>query len=289
MPDFSNFDNPTAIRTKEPKMNTDTLTQLKEWFTKYVAGFYTGIYETDRNIRLKEDHTVRVCENISCLCHSLNLSESDCHLAEAISFFHDVGRFEQYRRYHTFNDMKSVNHAYLGLQVLAKHRVLSGIDIEARRMLTYAIACHNAATLPDRASERMLRFIKLIRDADKLDIWKVVIDYYNERAVNPNKTIELDLPDSSDCSPKAIAALQEGRFARIQDMKTLNDFKLLQISWVFDLNFSQSFQILKERQYIERIAETLPDLPEVTAAVGYAFRYVRKMTETGNRLTVSAR
>jgi hypothetical protein len=62
-------------------------------------------------------------------------------------------------------------------------------------------------------------------------------------------------------------------------MKTLNDFKLLQISWVFDLNFTRSYEILKDRQYIERIAETLPDTPEVTEAVGYAFRRVQKMTE----------
>ena len=258
-------------------MNTDTITQLKEWFTQYVSGYYTGESEHDRNIRLKEDHTHRVCQNILLLCRSLNLSQSDSCLAETISLFHDIGRFEQYRRYRTFNDMKSENHAYLGLRVMAKHRVLSGMDLRERRMLTQAIAYHNAATLPENASERALLFMKLIRDADKLDIWKVVIDYYRERTINPNKTIELDLPDSSECSPEALDALRQGRFARIQDMKTLNDFKLLQISWAFDLNFKKSFQILSDQQYIERIAETLPDFPEVTVAIGHVFRHIRKM------------
>lgn len=258
-------------------MNTDTITRLKEWFTHYVSGYYTGECEHDRNIRLKEDHTHRVCRNILLICRSLDLTQADRCLAEAISLFHDIGRFEQYRRYRTFNDMKSENHAHLGLRVMAKHRVLSGLDLRERRMLTQAIACHNAATLPENASERALLFMKLIRDADKLDIWKVVIDYYRERTVNPNKTIELDLPDSSECSPEALDALLQGRFARVQDMKTLNDFKLLQISWAFDLNFDKSFQILSDQQYIERIAETLPDFPEVTLAIGQVYRYIRKM------------
>jgi hypothetical protein len=258
-------------------MNTDTIPQLKEWFTQYVSGFYTGKYEHDRNIRLKEDHTHRVCQNILLLCRSLNLSQADRFLAETISLFHDIGRFEQYRRYRTFNDLKSQNHAYLGLQIMARHRILSGINIPERRMLTLAIAYHNAATLPENASERALLFMKLIRDADKLDIWKVVIDYYQERLVNPNKAIELDLPDSSECSPKALDALYQGRFARIQDMRTLNDFKLLQISWAYDLNFNKSFQILSDRQYIERIAETLPDFPVITDAIGHVFGHIRKM------------
>lgn len=210
------------------------------------------------------------------LCESLNLTQTDCLLAETISLFHDIGRFEQYRRYQTFNDMKSANHAHLGLQVMARHRILSGMDAAARRMVTHAIACHNAATLPENVVEPALLFMKLIRDADKLDIWKVVTDYYRERAQNPNKTIELDLPDSSECSPAALDALRQERFARISDMKTLNDFKLLQISWVFDLNFSKSFQILCDLKYIEQIAGTLPDTPEITDAIGHVFGHIRK-------------
>lgn len=264
---------------KERNMNPETLDEMKNWFTRYVAGYYTGEPEHDRNIRLKEDHTDRVCRNMSQLCQSLDLPPADSHLATAIALFHDVGRFEQYRRYRTFNDMKSKNHAFLGLQSLARHRVLSDLDIAERRTVTYSIACHNAATLPAETTERMRLFMKLIRDADKLDIWQVVVDYYRERAVKPNKTIELDLPDTPECSQSALDALREGRFVRIHEMKTLNDFKLLQISWVFDLNFSRSFEILQARQFIERIAETLPDTPEARDAVGCAFRYVRKMTE----------
>ena len=269
---FINIFNSKYFRT----MEIETLTHLKSWFDTYVAHYYTGVAEHDRNIRLKEDHTHRVRHNMMLLCDSLNMSPQDSLLAEAVSLFHDIGRFEQYLKYHTFNDITSVNHAHLGLRVLAAHRVLSEIPVAERRLLTVAIAFHNAATLPGDMPEHALRFMKLIRDADKLDIWKVVTDYYQEREDNPNSTIELGLPDASECSAAAIEALHQEKFARVQDMKTLNDFKLLQISWVFDLNFEKSFQLLKERRYIEQIAETLPRLPEIRSAVDCAYRRVQR-------------
>ncbi len=257
-------------------MKIQTLTRLKTWFTGYVARYYTGVDDHDRNIRLKEDHTHRVCRNMALLCDSLEMSAEDGVLAEAISLFHDVGRFEQYHTHHTFNDMKSVNHAHMGLRVLAAHRVLAEISVSERRILTSAIAFHNVATPPDDMPETALHFTKLIRDADKLDIWKVVTDYYRERENSPNSTIELGLPNSAGCSASAIEALRQKRFARVQDMKNLNDFKLLQISWVFDLNFEKSYRLLQERRYIEQIAATLPQLPEIRGAVDCAYRQIQR-------------
>ena len=43
-------------------------------------------------------------------------------IAEAVALLHDVGRFEQYKRYGTFNDRKSVNHAALGVEIMKKNR-----------------------------------------------------------------------------------------------------------------------------------------------------------------------
>ena len=92
--------------------------------------------------------------------------------------------------------------------------------------------------------------MRLLRDADKIDIWKVVIDYYHKRDKNPNSIVEIGLPDNPVFSQKIIEALNKSRIARMQDLKTLNDFKLLQISWVFDLNFIPSFKAVKSRKYI---------------------------------------
>jgi HD superfamily phosphohydrolase YqeK len=258
-------------------MNTDELDRLKKWFDDYVLKYYTGEPDFDRNIRLKEDHTHHVCRNMIELVDNLNFSQPDRSLAEAIALFHDIGRFEQYRRYRTFFDRESENHARLGLRVLSINRIASSTNVSDRRIFSRAIAFHNAAVLPLHESSRTLLFMKLIRDADKLDIWRVVTAYYREKKDSPNPAIELGLPDVPECSPEVIQSIMNNTFASLKHIKTLNDFKLLQISWVFDLNFKNSFTLLRERGYIEQIVSVLPQRPEVLRAVDHALDYVRSM------------
>jgi hypothetical protein len=252
-------------------MKPEDFKKLLKWFKVYVSGFLTENPDVNDAIRLKEEHTYRVCGNITLLSKKLDLCSDDILLAKTMALFHDLGRFKQYRRYKTFNDRASQNHAELGVAELAAHDVLSVCRLPEIELITSAIAHHNAAALPEGQEARDLFFMRLLRDADKLDIWKVVCDYYRQRRERPdeapNKTIELDLPDLPACSPAVVAALQEGRYARMEDLRTLNDFKLLQISWVYDLNFQASFRVLQKRGYIEQIVATLPETKELSVPV----------------------
>lgn len=241
--------------------------KLLKWFKSYVSGFLAENPDVNDAVRLKEAHTYRVCGNITLLSRKLGLSPEESLLAKTMALFHDLGRFEQYRRYGTFNDRISQNHAELGVAELSRHGVLSACRRSEIDLITCAIAQHNAATLPQGEEDRMLFFMRLLRDADKLDIWNIVCDYYRRRRLQPeeaiNKTIELDLPDRPACSPAVVAALYEGRYARMEDLRTLNDFKLLQISWAYDLNFQPSFRMLRKRGYIKQIAASLPAAEEL--------------------------
>ncbi len=262
--------------TDRRAMNRNHLKYLKKWFADYVAGFYTDDPVNNSTIHLKEKHTEHVCRNMIFLGNALGLSDQDMILAEIMGLFHDLGRFKQYAVYSTFRDMDSENHAMLGLREMAAHKVLSGCNRNEKRWIAKAVAFHNTMKIPDDQDERTLFFIRLLRDADKLDIWRVFIDYYKVRDKQVNAAVEIGLPDDPDFSPRVIAALNNGCFARIQDLKTLNDFKLLQISWVFDLNFAPSFKAVKELEYIEKIEATLPHSKEITAAVKNAHDYVER-------------
>ena len=140
-------------------------------------------------------------------------------------------------------------------------------------MVTRAIENHNSMTLPENESEDSLFFMRLLRDADKLDIWKIFLDYYQEQDKQLNETVGLELPDGPTYSQTIVESLYKGRIARMEDLRTMNDFKLLQISWVFDLNFIPSFQIVQKRKYIERIEKTLPQSREISKAVKQAYVY----------------
>ncbi len=257
-------------------MKPADLDRLKNWFVDYTGGYLTKNVDHNRAIHLKIDHTLRVCQNIVMLARAMNLTENDLLLAETMGLFHDIGRFEQYAVYGTFNDMASENHARLSIRQIIKHKLLSTFPLTEKRLIAGSVAAHNAATLPLGKSQRQLFFMKLLRDADKLDIWKVVTDYYHEKNGRRNTTIELGLPDNPECSAEALDALHQGRIVRLQSMKTLNDFKLLQISWVFDLNFAPSFQALLDRGYISMIEAVLPKTPEIAEAVEQAKIHVKK-------------
>ena len=98
----------------------------------------------------------------------------------------------------------------------------------------------------------------MVRDADKLDIWWVVTDYYHSSKGKRNQAIELNLPDREEISETIYQDLMAGRLVRLADLQVLNDFKLLQMSWVYDLNYEKSFELVLSRGYLEAIRDALP-------------------------------
>ncbi|MBT0653522.1 HD domain-containing protein [Geomobilimonas luticola] len=247
-------------------MEPAALSSLRDWFSRYCRTFYVDDADAQRNILLKEEHTHRVCANMELLVESLGLDEGGRRLAMAVALFHDVGRFEQYRRYGTFSDAASVNHAALGARVLTEERVLDTLPTADQSLIIRAVALHNAFVLPTDLDGTTDLHLRLIRDADKLDIWRVFLDYYrapeNERA----SAVSLGFADRPECSAPVLDSLREGKMVNLSQLATLNDFKLLQLSWVHDLNFPASFRLAWEQGYLAGIAATLPPIPEVREA-----------------------
>ena len=247
-------------------MQTDQLSRLKAWFNTYTRSFLTGETRTDSPLMLKIAHTARVCDNIRHLGRSVHLTGGQMCMAEVTGLFHDLGRFVQYRRYGTFNDRQSVNHASLGIDVLNENAVLDMLPADKKDMIIDAIRFHNAPALPENKPLASTIVMRLIRDADKLDIWKIFADCYRyHRRVEP--AIVQHLPDLPVWDEKIVNAIYEKRVAKFQDMKSLNDFKLLQLSWVFDLHFPETFKQAKKRGDLLAIARSLPDDPALHRAV----------------------
>jgi hypothetical protein len=255
-------------------MNSDDLKRFRAWFADYVANYFSGDPVRDHPLRLKQEHTERVCQEIIRLGEALELSPPDMLLAESMALFHDLGRFEQYASYGTFKDAVSENHAAIGLRELAKHKVLMGCPKEERSVITRAIAYHNVKRLPEKEDDDTLFFPRLLRDADKLDIWRVFIDTYEEEQESSSSTILLDMPDTQTCSPEILNALNVGEMADLKDMASQTDFKLLQMSWVFDLNNAPAFETVRKRRYVERIASQLPETKEIQQALAAVKGYL---------------
>ncbi len=270
-------------------MKQEELLSLKNWFAAYCASFSTLVQEDQRNITVKQHHTHGVCENALRIGRDLQLNEEDLLLAEAIALLHDVGRFPQYQRYKTFDDSISVNHAALGVQVLRERKVLETLPEDERNLIVHATTLHNVYFLPGKLDERTMLFVKLIRDADKLDIWRVFVDYFNQNNDARATAVGLGLPDVSSYSPAILACLARGELVNKSDIRTLNDFKLLQLSWLYDLNFAASLRMVLERGYIDKLARVLPDVREINDAVNFARAYVDRMLADSEKVLQSGK
>jgi len=239
------------------------LTKCKSWFSIYVKSFKYGDEDLRKNIILKEEHTYRVVEEIKALAESLGLDEGEKRFAEMTALLHDIGRFEQYARYQTFNDNESENHAELGIRILRRSGILHHLKETTKDLVYRVIQYHNRAYLPENESETCLFFSKLLRDADKLDIWKVVIDHYYREDEQHDPVLELALPNTPGISDKVYQDLMNHRIVNMKNMQNLNDFKLLQMGWVFDINFKPSFQLIQSRHYLEKIRHVLPNSEKI--------------------------
>jgi hypothetical protein len=248
----------TLSKEREDMIDQHILSKLKQWFAEYAAIFKGGDVDRQLNINLKEEHSLRVCSEIIDVGKSLGLSRDELSLAEAMALFHDVGRFEQYAKYGTFHDRVSEDHAALGVKVLEKQNALDGVDPSTRGLILRVILYHNRAVLPEYESEKCLFFARLLRDADKLDIWRILTDYYLNKDGPRMRSVELDLPDTPEFSGEVCRELLTGGIARAASIRTLNDFKLFQMGWVYDVNFLRTFQLVRERGYIETILAALP-------------------------------
>ncbi len=234
------------------------LENLTSWFEEYVNSFISGDPESDINVELKKHHTIRVRHAIIDVGKSIALNEDNMSIAEACAILHDIGRFEQYKNYGTFSDSISENHAALGVKIIREHNALRDFSAECREIIIRSVGCHNMPAIPSGFNPDSLEFLKLIRDADKIDILYVVTDYYMTSVSGTNKVLELHLPDTETISDEVFKPLASGRIAQVKNLRSLNDFKLYQMGWVYDLNYRRSLQIIKEKQYLERLREALP-------------------------------
>ncbi len=244
-------------------MTKNDLDNFRQWFLKYVRSFYLMDNNEQKNILLKEKHTYEVCANAKKIASELSLNDNERMLSETIALFHDIGRFPQYARFKTFNDRVSVNHGFLGSQILEDEGVLSDLNNNEQELIIKAVKFHNAFSIPQNEKDEIIFFIKLIRDADKLDIWRVFLDYYDSPSNERASAVGLGLPDVPDYSKDIVSNFYDKRIVSLSNIRSLNDFKLLQLSWIFDLNFYPSFKILLERKYIDHLISHLPQTDEI--------------------------
>jgi len=255
-------------------MTEDDLLYLKKWFSDYTGSFLGSNEDDNRNLRLKAEHTQNVCANIREIAKSLPLPFEKIILAEAIALFHDIGRFPQYKKHRTFQDGKSVNHGLLGARTLQEENVLNGLAEAEKHLIISAVKFHNVFQIPDFRDKELLLFLKLIRDADKLDILRVFIIFYESPIKQRASATAFGLPDTPEYSKEILERIYNKQKVSYASLRSVNDFKLMNISWGYAMNFKASYRLMKERDYLSRVLKHLPETEDITGAAALAQKFV---------------
>ena len=150
------------------------------------AAYAARYNDKDPKVRLKIDHTYRVAALCGRIARAQGLDAPDIDLAWLCGLLHDVGRFEQLRRYGTFNDAASIDHAACSVQVLFDEGHIRDYlpDPDQDALLRTAVACHSAYRLPGGLDARTLLYCSILRDADKIDILRVNVETPLEEIYN---------------------------------------------------------------------------------------------------------
>ncbi len=216
-----------------------------KFFDNYVSNYDMS----DPDIFYKYYHSHRVMDICELLATKLNLSKKDIYLAKVIGILHDIGRFEQDKLYDSFKDDK-INHGEYGVVILKETNALSYFDIEEEdyEVVYKAIKNHNKYKIEPGLNEREELFTKLIRDADKLDILYVLGE---EKIINTLKQ------DESNISKILETSFFNNIPGNITDVQSKNDALVIHFSYIYDINFEESFEIIRKQKYYDKIYERI--------------------------------
>ena len=244
------------------------LARCERWMRDYMKSYYNEDEEIQRAMLLKEAHTGRVQDNMRDLAVHLGLSEEDTALAELMGLLHDVGRFRQFTVYRTFKDHLSEDHAAAGLKLMEEHRLLEGLLPWEASLVRFAVLWHNKKAIGPAPDACHLGYAKMLRDADKLDIYHVLEPF-------------LPSEDGSGVSPDFIEKFVAGVQCDYTMVGTEDDKKLVRLMWAYDIYFVWTLQKIQERGYLEKLVRCLPDGEKVRLGVARLRGYVeKKLQET---------
>ena len=239
------------IKITEWEAKMIDLKKAQEVFQNYLQQYD----KTDDKIRLKIAYTYGVVSACKYIARVMRLGEEDAKLAELIGLLHDIGRFEQLRIYHSFDD-SLMPHAQCSIDILFKENMIEQF-LEERQwdeIIYLAIKYHGVYQMPDDMPKRGDMHTKIIRDADKLD---------NFRVKQVSSMVTMVDVDEKELGTEAITeAIYEKFLNHIpilnSERKTHMDMWISYLGYIFDLNYPASFQYIKEKDYINKIIDRVP-------------------------------
>lgn len=238
-------------------MTTGTLDILTERFRTYADRFrINGLLHPMHQLKL--EHTIRVSADARAIASGMNWPEEEVGLAEAVGLFHDIARFPQFQKYRTFSDADSVDHGDLGVQTLENENLLAGVPAEQQALILHSVQYHNKRDLPRVLTAHEEKHLRLIRDADRLDIFFICWDSIKTGHVHEHPEIIIGIDFNGPPTPEVLDQFERGERIDYRNIRSMADRFILQLSWIHDLSYNASKRLVRDRGILEKFLEVVP-------------------------------
>ena len=258
------------------------LEELTKLYDAYVDTYRGADGELPVMMRLKRTHTAFVVKNAEAIADGEGFSAEEREVALAAALLHDTGRYEQLRRYDTFRDSDSVDHAVFSHDIVVEKGWLEKVDrvdsvtsgkdsasplsmcgsrgeaesfplvSEAQKeSILKAVLYHNRRDLPESMDHLTEIAAHTVRDADKLDIFRVLEDRILHTDWRGDLRAFWNLSVSTPPNPAVVDCIEKGRPVDYQNIKSLSDFVLIQVGWMISgLHFATARRLCRERNHL---------------------------------------
>ena len=245
-------------------MTHTQLQNIRRRFLAYVNAYIDQSGKMKNMMELKREHCAFVAKNARELAERSGWDQSQLYAAEALGLLHDIGRFPQLEEYGTFRDECSINHGLRGAQAIKEEGLLDDIDEQLRESIILAVLHHNERELNQKIPTKALPWLKLIRDADRLDIYRVILEKLKNGELEKHPDVVLHLEINAPPSPTILKAISNHQPPAYTDLRSVADFLLMLLSWTHQMTLlPAAYEIMKERGILPEFVKFLPKLPEV--------------------------
>ena len=246
------------------------LEELTRLYDEYVDTYREADGELPVMMRLKRVHTGFVVKNAEAIADGEGFTDAEREVSLAAALLHDTGRYEQLKRYNTFKDSDSVDHAVFSHDIVVEKGWLDEIEKKVegkgrgrqwKDAILKAVLYHNRRDLPKEienplsTSTSSLHLASIaahtVRDADKLDIFRVLEDQVAHTDWKGDSRAFWNLAVSAPPNPVVVANIEHGEPVDYQNIKSLSDFVLIQVGWMISgLHFATSRRLCRERNHL---------------------------------------
>lgn len=220
-------------------------------FKKYILN-----YDIDNiSTRSKVVHTYKVMDMCEKIAVNLQLPKEEIEVAKLIGLLHDIGRFDEIKII-GYMGISEFNHAEHGIDILFTDNYIRNYisSNEYDEIIKFAILNHNKFQIEETLDNKKLLFAKIIRDADKIDNFRVK-SFDDKLSMNP-KLIDSIL-ENDVVSDEVLKVFYNESTILTSDRKTSLDIWISYLAFIFDINFSYSMNYIKNNDFVNIIIDRI--------------------------------